>query len=213
MFDAFYTLSEGNPGALRVLMELMNSGPSGFLEVLGLDSRHLYGHHIWQVYKDVCGEDLARFRYHIQMELPCQICGSVAITGPYAAGLGFGEESRKFFAARKFWKPGSYWGLENPPDNPNYRYPLTLDGKEPVVVKVARWKFSLASFEAMILGKNPRARRGFLDSLYARVIGGDIHGMETDDIKGLAGLLRKYGFIPHARKLMYHPCLLGSGAA
>lgn len=204
-------IAEGNIGALTVLMQLMRK-ENGIMVVLGLDSKHLYGHHIWEVFKNVCGQDIERFLYHVSMELPCQICGSVSITGPYAASLGFGEESMKYFDARRSWKPGSYWGLQNPPTNPNYRYPLTLDGKEPIVVEVAKWRTSLASFEKMILGENPRARRGFLDSLYARVIGGDIHGMETDDIKGLADLLRRYGFVPHARKLMYYPqYLLNSG--
>lgn len=59
-------LSEGNPGALNVIMRMVKSsekidpdaamGP--FAHLLNLDSFGVYGSKIWILYKDVCGEDL-----------------------------------------------------------------------------------------------------------------------------------------------------------
>ena len=57
IFEIVGALSEGNPGALRVLMELFGKDGAGFLDVFGCDSKRLYGSRIWMLYKDVCGED------------------------------------------------------------------------------------------------------------------------------------------------------------
>lgn len=121
-------LSEGNPGAVRVLAELLGKDASGFMSVLGCDSKRLYGSRIWMLYKDVCGEDIERFRYHLDVELPNQETGQLSVTGPHAPP--FGDEGKPFWAARKFGKPESFWALENPPGC-GYRYPLNLDGTEP----------------------------------------------------------------------------------
>jgi hypothetical protein len=59
-------LSEGNPGALRVCMELLtrsiNYDPDmllgGIGSLLQLDSHGIYGSRIWMFYKDFCGEKL-----------------------------------------------------------------------------------------------------------------------------------------------------------
>lgn len=60
-------MSEGNPGALRVLMELLQHGAAidpdatmggGFASILDLDTLELYGPRIWMLYKDVCQEKL-----------------------------------------------------------------------------------------------------------------------------------------------------------
>lgn len=62
-------MSDGNPGALTVLMRLMKEsqkidpdaamGP--FAHILDLDSFEIYGSHIWIMYKDICGEDIVNF--------------------------------------------------------------------------------------------------------------------------------------------------------
>lgn len=138
LLEILSALSEGNPGALRVLMELFGDG-AGFLDVLGCDSKRLYGSRIWMLYKDVCGEDIERFRYHLQVELPNQENGELYITGPHAPL--FGKESEAFWAARKYWKPGSFWALQNPPGR-GYRFPLAMDGSEPpdTAVTVPDWQ-------------------------------------------------------------------------
>jgi len=58
-------MSEGNPGAMRVLMDLAEISPivdpqnlvGAFGPILNLDVVGLYGPNIWMLYKDVCGED------------------------------------------------------------------------------------------------------------------------------------------------------------
>lgn len=59
-------MSDGNPGAITVLMRAMKEGPaidpqSVFGEIsviLALDTHDIYGSEIWMLYKDVCGQDL-----------------------------------------------------------------------------------------------------------------------------------------------------------
>ena len=62
--DTCFVMSEGNPGALRVLCELLSKGGDidpdsamgGFANILNLDSLGIYESRIWKLYKDVCGE-------------------------------------------------------------------------------------------------------------------------------------------------------------
>ena len=131
-------LSEGNPGALRVLTELFGEDGRGFPDVIGCDSKRLYGSRIWVLYKDVCGEDIRRFRYHLQVEPPNQETGELSVTGPHAPR--FDVDDSAFWAARAFGKPGSFWALQNPPGR-GYRFPLAMDGSEPPieVVDAADW--------------------------------------------------------------------------
>jgi hypothetical protein len=59
-------MSEGNPGAATVLMQMWTEGDaidpqnfmSGFGAICALDSFGIYGHKIWMLYKDVCGENI-----------------------------------------------------------------------------------------------------------------------------------------------------------
>jgi len=67
-FDALVAIGEGNPGAIRVCAEAMKRGaaidPDSALGGLGgifaLDTHKIYGSRVWQLYKDVCGEDLVK---------------------------------------------------------------------------------------------------------------------------------------------------------
>ena len=63
--DMFVKLAEGNPGALRVCMEIVSKGPQidpdsahPMLTLMHFDDLGIYGPRIWMLYKDVCGEDL-----------------------------------------------------------------------------------------------------------------------------------------------------------
>jgi len=64
--ESLAKMCEGNPGALTVCMKLLKEGEKidpqgafgGFGVVMMLDSLEIYGSRIWQLYKDVCGEDL-----------------------------------------------------------------------------------------------------------------------------------------------------------
>lgn len=62
--SAITKLAEGNPGALRVCIDILKYGtevdPQGmaFGTLLCIDSLHIYGSRIWLLYKDICGENL-----------------------------------------------------------------------------------------------------------------------------------------------------------
>jgi hypothetical protein len=65
--DVLWTLSEGNPGAINVIMESMKHGEEidpenhfkGWGFALHLDALGIYGGRVWMLYKDVCRENLA----------------------------------------------------------------------------------------------------------------------------------------------------------
>lgn len=55
-------MSEGNPGAITVLMGLIGrDDPSALMTVLSLDDMNMRGGQIWVGYKDYCGEDIEKF--------------------------------------------------------------------------------------------------------------------------------------------------------
>jgi len=66
VMEAIMKIAEGNPGALRVCMNLYqhtaaidpDSAFGGLGSILALDSLCIYGSKIWMLYKDVCNEDL-----------------------------------------------------------------------------------------------------------------------------------------------------------
>jgi|SRR5208337_730700 len=65
--SALVEMCEGNPGGLTVLIELVKQVPridpgafmGGLLYILRLDDLGLYGSHIWMLFKDVCGQEVA----------------------------------------------------------------------------------------------------------------------------------------------------------
>lgn len=69
-------MSEGNIGALSVLINLMkeegsidpDSALAGIGTILDMDTMGIYGSHIWILYKDICKQDLKKlvaiFRGH-----------------------------------------------------------------------------------------------------------------------------------------------------
>lgn len=66
--DVLWKMSGGNPGALRVCMEILKDGEridpdnalGGLGIILSLDTLGLRGPKIWMLYKDVCDCDLPR---------------------------------------------------------------------------------------------------------------------------------------------------------
>lgn len=119
--EAIAALGGDNYGSLSALMACLMTEPLALSSFLTIDGKHLYDEHIWKVFKHVCGEDPARFLYHVQVELPDQETGELRITGPYSTQI---EDTKAFFAKRTFGKPGSYWALEHPPTDRNYEYPI-----------------------------------------------------------------------------------------
>ena len=66
--DAVCSMSDGNPGAIHVMVRLVKESPTicpswgfaGMLPLIQLDAAGLYGSSIWVLYKDICGSDTAR---------------------------------------------------------------------------------------------------------------------------------------------------------
>jgi hypothetical protein len=66
MMSAIMKLAEGNPGATRVCVDLLQESGNidtdaafgGFGTLLSLDTENVYGSQIWMLYKDVCKEKL-----------------------------------------------------------------------------------------------------------------------------------------------------------
>ena len=64
--DMIAKMSEGNPGAINVLMQFITKAPmidpkscmGGLGPILMLDSCNIYGSRIWMLYKDVCNENI-----------------------------------------------------------------------------------------------------------------------------------------------------------
>ena len=65
--DILFAVSDGNPGAIRVIMDSLKHGEeidpdNGFKAwgfVLNLDGLGIYSNRVWMLYKDVCRENLA----------------------------------------------------------------------------------------------------------------------------------------------------------
>jgi hypothetical protein len=68
MQDVMFKMSEGNPGALTVCLNVLKNGENidpdnamgGLGVILSLDTLGLYGSKIWMLFKDVCESDLAQ---------------------------------------------------------------------------------------------------------------------------------------------------------
>lgn len=59
MIDVISVLSEGNPGAVRVIIEITEkAGDSSIVRLLDLDDMNIRGPQIWVAFKDHCGEDI-----------------------------------------------------------------------------------------------------------------------------------------------------------
>lgn len=59
--DIIFKMSEGNPGAITVLAQVLKKSDSGIFQILSLDDMNIRGPQIWVAYKDHCGEDLDKF--------------------------------------------------------------------------------------------------------------------------------------------------------
>lgn len=62
VMDVVVKMSEGNPGGLSVLTEILKKEPTdGFFTILTLDDMNIRGTQIWIGYKDHCNSDLDVF--------------------------------------------------------------------------------------------------------------------------------------------------------
>jgi len=64
--DIVFAMSGGNPGAVRVCMEILTTDcetdplAGGYMPLLQLDNLNIWDSRIWMLYKDVCGESLPK---------------------------------------------------------------------------------------------------------------------------------------------------------
>lgn len=66
MNEMIYIMSEGNPGALTVLAEIMKE-PNGILDILSLDSLDIRGSKLYMLWNDCCGRDFKKFKRTLQL--------------------------------------------------------------------------------------------------------------------------------------------------
>lgn len=60
IMDMIMVMSEGNPGALNVIMGMM-SDPRSMIDILLLDSLDIRGSKIWMLYSDCCEQNKKKF--------------------------------------------------------------------------------------------------------------------------------------------------------
>ncbi|MBU2249610.1 MAG: hypothetical protein KKD77_22880 [Gammaproteobacteria bacterium] len=71
VFDVVKTMSEGNPGAISVLMQIMKKDEQfGLIHILCLDDMNIRGTQIWIGYKDFSGSDIDVFIENIKTRNP-----------------------------------------------------------------------------------------------------------------------------------------------
>jgi len=59
VIEVVTTMTEGNPGAIRVCSELLKSPDhSGLMLILDMDDMNIRGSDIWIAYKDFCKENI-----------------------------------------------------------------------------------------------------------------------------------------------------------
>ena len=56
--EAIIEMSEGNPGALTCMMEMIDSNPMALLDILYFDSLGIYGSKIYMLWNDCCDRDM-----------------------------------------------------------------------------------------------------------------------------------------------------------
>lgn len=64
-------MSEGNPGALSIMMEILKEDPEmGIMQLLFLDDMNIWGTQIWYGYKYYCDSDIKKFIECIKIRDP-----------------------------------------------------------------------------------------------------------------------------------------------
>lgn len=97
--DIVIMMCEGNPGALDVILRIVNSADLGVMVLLSLDDMNIRGPQIWVGYKDHCGEDIEKFIEKVQardVEMVATINREMSHDGEYPwravkSGASFGK--------------------------------------------------------------------------------------------------------------------------
>ena len=65
--DMLITMSEGNPGALTCMMEMLQNDPlSAISNIMLFDTLGIYGSKLYMVWNDCCGRDMEKFEKTLQ---------------------------------------------------------------------------------------------------------------------------------------------------
>lgn len=64
--EILITMSEGNPGALTCMIQMLNSDLRNFSDILLFDKMGIYGSQIYIVWNDCCNRDMRKFKETIQ---------------------------------------------------------------------------------------------------------------------------------------------------
>jgi hypothetical protein len=83
LMDIIMILSEGNPGAVSVLAQIIKEAPKidpqdafgGLGCLLALDTHGIFGPRIWMLYKDVCNQDLTSMLAILRADQLGQLAG------------------------------------------------------------------------------------------------------------------------------------------
>ena len=108
---------------MATLFQGLEAQQAGDLLVI-MDLKRLYGVRILELFR-MCNSDIERFRYHVYVELPNQETGEIVVYEmPYFKLDPATKEGQAFFERRQFARPGDFWGLQYPPTQKEYRYPV-----------------------------------------------------------------------------------------
>jgi len=110
IMEIMLEMSEGNPGAASVLMQILDKGekidPQGMFGGLGaildLDTHGIYGPRIWMLFKDVCKQDLVSMLAVLRADQLGQLAGCTDAAIDHAIdNYGEGLDIPKIVAAVK----------------------------------------------------------------------------------------------------------------
>ena len=67
MLEVLMVMSEGNPGALTVLVSMLEGSPMGFSDILMLDGMDIRGVKVYMLGNDCCGRDMSKLSRTLSM--------------------------------------------------------------------------------------------------------------------------------------------------
>lgn len=59
-------MSESDPGALKCLVGMIQTGPQGLMDILLLDDLGIYGTKVYMLWNDSCGRDMEKLKCTMQ---------------------------------------------------------------------------------------------------------------------------------------------------
>ena len=66
VYEMIDIMSEGNPGAMQTIIQMLQD-PSGFMDLLSLDSLDIRGTRLYMLYSDCCDRNIKKFKRTLQL--------------------------------------------------------------------------------------------------------------------------------------------------